>query len=195
MVTERQVGLVPQSILPTEYTEEAQRAMDEALRELFRVPYPELEVQNPDICTEVALEELASQVGVGYPHSVLYNPILCLDCRRQLVKNAHRITNHGTDEAFEAFSLVSESSYVYELIRDVNGIPFRIEVTVYVTQEQNNEQHQTYYTQAYREISPLLAEQSVTLEVQFGEAGIQKGFAGYTTRDFYYFLEGETDFP
>lgn len=187
--------VIPQSILPDEYTEEAQRAMDEALRELFLVPYPELEVQNPDICTEVALEELASQVGVGYPHSVLYNPILCLDCRRQLVKNAHRITNHGTEESFEAYSLASESSYVYKLIRDTNGIPFRIELTVYVTQEQNDEPHQTYYTQAYRELSQLLPEQSITLEVQFGAADVVKRFAGYTTRDFYYFLENETDFP
>ena len=194
-MTTRKENLKPQSILPVEFTTEEERAMDSVLREMFRVPYPAWEFTNPDICLEVALEELASRVGVGYPRSVLYNPILCLDCRRALVKNAYRITNHGTEEALETFAIVSESNYDYIIDRNTDGRPFRIQLTISITQEQNTEPYQTYYTQAYRELLPFNLEKSVTVQVQWGEAILGRSTYGHTERGFYYFLDGESDFP
>lgn len=176
------------SVLPVELNTDFQEGIDEVIRSLFPVGDEDIDFRCLDFqrCNERALTELASLVGVGAPNSVAFSELLCIQCRRRLVENAWQITQHGTEAALDAFAHATSTTYDFSLLRDSNGIAYRINLSVNIAPHENTIAHQDYYTAAYTELLPLVPERNVVVRLGHTPATALRRTRAVALREFFY---------
>ena len=163
-------GFVPTTVLPFPFDEKVPvgklAEVDEVLRSLYKVPEPEFTLTHPQRCTLVALARLATLMGVGPPYSVLYQPkFLGEQALRNLVELNYVLNRRGTRECWATWAGITGTVYDQSYVRDTDGVPIKLVLTIKVTSDQNNAPFHVFAQQSYTELMELLPEYDVTVQL------------------------------